>query len=74
MYILAIGWLYVVAMMALTEAGIMAAILTFTFYGAAPLALFLWLVRAPARRRRLSDQMVRQEVGEVDRGNPGGDQ
>lgn len=74
MYILAIGWLYVVGMMALTEAGIIAGILTFIFYGAAPLALFLWLAGAPARRRRLSDQTVRQQVGEADRGNSGGDQ
>ena len=34
MYIVAIGWLWVVLMMALTEASLTAGILTFLFYGA----------------------------------------
>ena len=74
MYIVAIGWLWVVLMMALTEAGVTAGILTFLFYGLAPLALFLWLVGTPARRRRSADQAVDQKVGEVDRGDAGRDQ
>ena len=74
MYIVAIGWLYVVLMMALTETSITAGILTFLFYGLAPLALFLWLVGTPARRRRLADQAVDQKVGKVDRGDAGPDQ
>ncbi len=51
MYIVAIAWLYVVLMMALTESSVVAGIATFTFYGLAPLALFLWLVGTPQRRR-----------------------
>ena len=43
MYIVAIGWLWVVLMMSLTETSVTAGILTFFFYGLAPLALFLWL-------------------------------
>ncbi len=74
MYIVAIGWLYVVLMMALTESGVTAGILTFLFYGLAPLALFLWLVGTPARRRRSADQAVDQKVGEVDRGDACRDQ
>lgn len=74
MYIVAIGWLWVVLMMALTEASVTAGILTFFFYGLAPLALFLWLVGTPARRRRSADQAVDQKVGEVDRGDAGRDQ
>lgn len=50
-YIVAIAWLYVVLMMALTETSIVAGIATFAFYGLAPLALFLWLVGTPQRRR-----------------------
>ncbi|CAG0930575.1 MAG: hypothetical protein EFKGCFLK_02233 [Rhodocyclaceae bacterium] len=65
MYIVAIGWLWVVLMMSLTETSVTAGILTFFFYGLAPLALFLWLAGTPDRRRRrsvkMSDQMVRQK-------------
>ena len=65
MYIVAIGWLWVVLMMALTETGVTAGILTFLFYGLAPLALFLWLAGTPARRRRRSmlDEEARQQNG-----------
>jgi hypothetical protein len=51
MYIVAIAWLYVVILMAATESSLTAAVLTFFFYGLAPLALFLWLVGTPQRRR-----------------------
>lgn len=50
-YIVAIAWLYVVLMMSLTEASVVAGIATFVFYGLAPLSLFLWLVGTPQRRR-----------------------
>jgi len=52
MYIVAIAWLYVVLMMSLTEQSWIAGIGTFAFYGVAPLALFLWIVGSPARKRR----------------------
>ena len=48
----AIGWLYVVVMMALTETSFIAGLVTLVFYGLAPLALFLWLMGTPERRRR----------------------
>ncbi|HYF60026.1 MAG TPA: hypothetical protein VEA81_13830 [Burkholderiaceae bacterium] len=51
MYIVAIAWLYVVLMMSVTESSVVAGIATFAFYGLAPLALFLWLVGTPQRRR-----------------------
>lgn len=54
MYIIALGWLYVVLMMALTEPSVIAGLATFALYGLAPLALFLWLVGTPERRRRRS--------------------
>lgn len=74
MYIVAIGWLYVVLMMALTESSITAGVLTFVFYGLAPLALLLWLLGTPARRRRLARKALDQQVGEVDRGDARDDQ
>ncbi len=74
MYIVAIGWLYVVLMMALTESSITAGVLTLVFYGLAPLALLLWLLGTPARRRRLARKALDQQVGEVDRGDARDDQ
>lgn len=52
MYIIAIGWLWVVLMMALTETSVVAGLLTLVFYGIAPCALLLWLLDTPNRRRR----------------------
>jgi len=51
MYIVAIGWIFVTLLMALTEPSLTAGVLSFGFYGLLPLALFLWLVGTPQRRR-----------------------
>lgn len=51
MYVIAIAWLYVTLLMAATESSVTAGILTFVFYGLAPLSLFLWLFGTPQRRR-----------------------
>ncbi len=59
-YIVAIAWLYVVLMMSLTERSIVAGVATFVFYGLAPLALVLWLMGTPQRRRN------RRSAGEPD--------
>jgi len=52
MYIVAIGWLYVALMMAITEHTVVAGVATFVFYGLAPVALVLYIMGTPARRRR----------------------
>ncbi len=56
MYLVAIGWLYVVLMMALAEAmstqgSVLGAVITFVFYGVLPLALVMYILATPARRR-----------------------
>ncbi len=56
MYLVAIAWMYVVLMMALAEAlspqgTLLGAFMTFILYGCAPLALVLYLLGTPARRR-----------------------
>jgi hypothetical protein len=53
MYVIAIGWLYVTVLMALTETTLVAGVLSFVVYGLAPTALLLWLFGRPARRRNL---------------------
>jgi hypothetical protein len=75
MYVIAIGWLYVTLLMAATEANLTAGVLTFLLYGAAPLALFLWLFGTPQRRRqRLARETVDDAVGEDDGGDTRRDQ
>lgn len=61
MYIIAIAWLYVALMMAITETTVVAGVLTFLFYGLAPLALFMWLFGTPARRRRMRRRQALEE-------------
>jgi len=51
MHIIAIGWLWVVLMMALTERSVVGGVLTFVFYGLAPCALLVWLFTGSARKR-----------------------
>jgi predicted membrane channel-forming protein YqfA (hemolysin III family) len=55
--LVALGWMYVVTMMAIAEATaptgtVLGAVFTFVLYGAGPLALVLYLLATPARRRR----------------------
>ena len=52
MHIVALAWLYVTVLMALTESNVVAGTLTLLFYGILPLALVLWLFGGPARRRQ----------------------
>ena len=52
MYIIAIGWLYVTALVALNEASVVAGIASFLLYGLLPCGLLLWLGGSRARRQR----------------------
>jgi hypothetical protein len=60
-YIVAAGWLYVVIMMAVTEKSFLAAVVTLLCYGIAPLALLLWIVGTPQRRRRAVSRQAADE-------------
>ena len=70
MYIVAIAWLYVTLMMALTEPSIVAGLLTFLFYGLLPCALLIWIIGTPQRRRNRLRVMAEQELDQPDRANP----
>lgn len=69
MYIVAIAWLYVVLMMAVSERSVVAGVMTLVWYGVLPLALLLWLVGTPWRRRR-SAVLADQNAREPDRTDP----
>ena len=51
MWIVAIGWMYVVTLMAATEPSLVAGIMTFLFYGLLPLSLVFYLTGAWRRGR-----------------------
>ena len=68
MYIVAIGWLYVALMMAITEHSIVAGVATFLLYGAAPVALVLYIMGTPARRERRKAEEARAERAREEEG------
>ncbi len=58
MYIVPVAWLYVTLMMAVAEATnsngtVLGGIVTFVLYGVLPVALVIYLMRAPARRKAI---------------------
>lgn len=75
MYIVAIAWLYVTLMMAFTEPSVVGGVLTFTCYGLAPCALFIWLVGTPQRKRNKQklSEIAEQSLGKPDRADPQAD-
>ena len=68
MYLIVIAWLYVTLLMALAEAfstqgSVLGAIITFVFYGLLPMALVVYLMGTPLRRKaiRRQDEQARQD-------------
>ncbi len=56
MYIIAIGWIYVVTLMAATEHSIAAALGTFMFYGALPCSVLMYILNTKRRREKKRQQ------------------
>ena len=54
MYIVAIGWAYVILMMAITASSVAKALGILIFLGVLPLALFVYVADGPRRRRSLN--------------------
>ena len=66
MYIVAIGWAYVILMMAITASSIGKALAILVFLGVLPLALFVYVVGGPRRRQRstaFADEVTREGDG-----------
>ena len=68
MHLVVIAWLYVAVMMAVAEATntngtVLGAVFSFLLYGLIPVALVLYLMGTPARRRALRER----EAAERDR-------
>lgn len=62
MYIVAIAWIYVVLMMSVTEQTVVAAVMTFVFYGLVPVSIILYLMGTSGRKRKriLAENAARQ--------------
>lgn len=61
MYLVVIGWLYVVLMMAVVEASspsgsVLGGISTFALYGLLPLSIIVYVMRSPDRRAKRKAQ------------------
>lgn len=74
MYLIAIAWLYVVLLVAVADTTVIGGVLTFAFWGLAPLALFLWLLGTPARRRSAARRAREPDTDAKDRADSGPDQ
>ena len=53
MYIVALAWIYVVSMVSIMQPTVLKGVVTFVGTGLLPLALFLYLMGTPQRRRNL---------------------
>ena len=74
MYLVAVGWMYVVLLMTVAEAtgsngSLLGALVTFVLYGVLPLSIVMYLLRTPARRRaRRAAEAGSASPGTVHRG------
>lgn len=77
MYLIVIGWTYVALMMAVVEATspngtVLGAMMTFLLYGVGPVALVVYLMGAPLRRRAIrAMEAGAQHQGPLPHGQPG---
>lgn len=60
MYIIAIAWIYVVFMMAITEATIVAGIMTFLLYGVLPVSIIVYIMGTGSRKRKRRAQEIQR--------------
>ena len=61
MYIIAIAWIYVVFMMAITEVSVVAGIMTFLLYGVLPVSIIVYVMGTGRRKRkRQAEEMQRR--------------
>lgn len=66
MYLVVIGWLYVVLMMSVAEASnstgtVLGAIVTFFLYGLMPVTLVVYLMRSPQRRKTIKQREAEED-------------
>lgn len=62
MYIVAIAWLYVALMAAVTEVNLVAGVITFLFWGVLPAALVIYILGAGRRKRLRKAQEAAEDT------------
>jgi hypothetical protein len=65
MWIVAIGWMYVVTLMAATEPTVVGGIMTFFGYGVLPFSIVFYLAGSRRRRTRKAEAALRAPDGTV---------
>jgi hypothetical protein len=65
MWIVAIGWMYVVTLMAATEPTVVGGIMTFFGYGVLPFSIVFYLTGSRRRRARAAQAALRAPDGTV---------
>jgi sulfite exporter TauE/SafE len=66
MYIVAIGWLYVVVLMALSEETLLSGAVTLLLFGALPIGMLLIVRNGSKRSRRLRREAIREASSSED--------
>ncbi|HEY6772730.1 MAG TPA: hypothetical protein VI140_02045 [Oxalicibacterium sp.] len=66
MHIVAIAWIYVAFMMAITETSAVAAIMTFLLYGLLPVSILVYLTGGARRKRKRQMKALQQENSRKD--------
>jgi hypothetical protein len=69
MWIVAVGWIYVVALMAATEPSLFAGIMTFFGYCVLPLSIVFYLTGSKRRRARREAAAASAPSGDTGPGN-----
>ena len=74
MHIAALGWIYVVLMMAITEDTVVAGIMTFFLYGVLPVTIIVYVGGSGNRKRRREQerQQAMQEQQHAERDDRSG--
>lgn len=72
MYLVVIGWMYVVLMMSVAEAtntngSVLGAIVTFFLYGLLPVILVVYLMRTPSRRKEIKAREAAEHQAQMAR-------
>ncbi|MFZ4874309.1 hypothetical protein ACL9RI_04420 [Janthinobacterium sp. Mn2066] len=66
MLIVAIAWIYVVGLMALTEPSFVAGLMTFLLYCLIPLSILFYLTGSKRRKRRAADKAAAATAASAD--------
>jgi membrane protein implicated in regulation of membrane protease activity len=65
LFLITVAWVYVVLLMAATESSFLAGVMTFLFYCVIPLSLVLYILSAPARKKRIKEAEEQKRMEKI---------